>query len=150
MKKLLAILMVSMLVLTGCSTKQTEETTTLAIQAPGVESFHLEITGNDKNISKVAIVTAHKDASFIEMSEADKEEQIKSLLDSQEEIEGVLTTATIEEDIATVTITMTLDNMVELPSAFLLSDIRTVDDFKTIGAKDLIQQFVDGGATIVE
>lgn len=150
MKKILSVLLIAMLVLTGCSTPQTDETTTLALQAEGVEAFNIEITGTNKNISKVVLISKYKDAAFADMTLEEADAEVKRLIESQDNVEGVTTQAAIEGDIATVTITMVTEEMTELPSAFLLSDVRTVKEFKSIGVKALVEQFKASGATIVE
>lgn len=147
MKKLMMALVIGMLVLTGCTSTVNEETTLCLIPTDDVESFEVEMTGSEKKLSKIVIRTAFTDNQLSEMSEDEQKAKLDEIYNQNKDPEGITTVYSIDGTTLKSDMTITVNDLVELPTAFALTGLTSVKDFANYGTSQLIRDFEAAGAT---
>lgn len=151
MKKLMMVLVIGMLVLTGCASTANEETTTVClIPTEDVEKFEVEMTGSKKNLSKIVLRTEFVDNRYSEMSEDEQKAELDELYVQTEDPEGIATIYSIDGTTLKSDMTITVKDLVELPEAFALTGLKSVKDFANYGTSKLIRDFEAAGATCTQ
>ena len=150
MKKLMMILVIGMLVLTGCTSTANEETTLCIIPTEDTEKFEVEMTGSKKNLSKIVIRAAFTDNRYSEMSEDEQKAELDELYVQTEDPEGIVTIYSIDGATLKSDMTITVKDLVELPDAFALTGLKSVKDFANYGTSKLIRDFEAAGATCTQ
>lgn len=151
MKKLLAVLVVTLLVMTGCSAPETQSTTKISIVDPNFESYELEITGTSKHIDEVIINSKIQSSGYLNLSEEEIEKHIEQIIEANPVPAGVDAKYSVEGDLLHQELVLHLNQMEELPAEFMSTEYASVKDFQALGTKALVEQFLENpNASIVE
>ena len=149
MKKILFSLLLIVLIVSSCGSKeQKEETTvTVCILEEGDMKLEQEIIPDGKMIEKITITGTGKGA-LQGASQIERRAQVKEVEESFGEYKGVEMEVSLDKDDMVMIISMEVDKLEEFPPV-LESDLG-VDEFKETTYKEYVRSTKLGGATCKE
>lgn len=147
MKKLLASLFATLLLVAGCSGGGSSSGTKVCTvdEATAGMDMEIEIKEDDGKVGKLTFKAENENDLYKEMSDDDLKAMEDQMNESLSQYDGIKMSSSIDGSVMKIEITMDIQKLDELPSEFNMTGSDT-EELKNMKFDDFVKEIEDAGA----